>query len=148
MSFIEPFPRTKSLQPVVVSTSRNVMPRGPITRPTKLNWKIITLCLFIKKWNIFRVTYFFPLYCNRVTRLQKSCNIPKSRGKYMFLLTFRALKSHFTVSSSIYAYHLYCQQRHAQDAKKGLSIKISQFSNRTGTSDDGSRVHGIVRILI
>ena len=43
--------------------------------------------------------------------------VPKSRGKYMFLLTLRALKSHFTVSSSIYAYHLYCQQGHAQDAK-------------------------------
>lgn len=37
LSFIDPFPLTKSLHPVVDSTSRNVMPRGPITLPTKLN---------------------------------------------------------------------------------------------------------------
>jgi len=38
LSFIDPFPLTKSLHPVVDSTSRNVIPRGPITLPTKLNW--------------------------------------------------------------------------------------------------------------
>lgn len=37
LSFIDPFPLTKSLHPVVDSTSRNVIPRGPITLPTKLN---------------------------------------------------------------------------------------------------------------
>jgi len=37
LSFIDPFPLTKSLHPVVDSTSRSVMPRGPITLPTKLN---------------------------------------------------------------------------------------------------------------
>lgn len=49
MSFIEPFPLIYTRQPVVTSTRFSEFPRGPKSRPTKLNYQ--ETGMLIKKKN-------------------------------------------------------------------------------------------------